>query len=63
MARTTGGFVVSYFQVEWADAMGAKNSFGTQAGIIAGAFLIPVALMIWGKRVRKISGPLGFKTA
>jgi hypothetical protein len=63
MARTTGGFIVSYFQVEWADVMGTKKSFGTQAGIIAGAFLIPVALMIWGKGVRKISGPLGFKTA
>jgi hypothetical protein len=63
MARTTGGFIVSYFQVEWADAMGAKNSFGVQAGIIAGAFLIPVCLIIWGKSLREISGPLGFKTA
>ncbi|PNY25390.1 Uncharacterized protein TCAP_04679 [Tolypocladium capitatum] len=63
MARTTGGFIVSYFQVEWADAMGAKNSFGVQAGIIASASIIPLCLMIWGKTLRERSGPLGFKTA
>ena len=63
MARTTGGFIVSYFQVEWANAMGVKNSFVVQASIIAGAFIIPVCLVIWGKALRETSGPLGFKTA
>ncbi|KAJ5767412.1 MFS transporter [Penicillium nucicola] len=62
MARTTGGFIVSYFQVNWAHSMGVKNSFGVQAGIIARASLIPIGLMIWGRALRERSGPLGFKT-
>ncbi|CAH0051945.1 unnamed protein product [Clonostachys solani] len=63
MARTTGGFIISYFQVTWAGAVGAKSSFGVQAAIVAGASLIPVGLMIWGKALRERSGSLGFKTA
>lgn len=63
MARTAGGFIVSYFQIKWADAMGPKGSFGVQAGVIAGASIIPVCLMIWGKTLRDRSGALGFKTA
>ncbi|KAL2842900.1 major facilitator superfamily domain-containing protein [Aspergillus pseudoustus] len=63
MARTTGGFIVSYFQVEWADAMGPKNSFAVQAGIVAGAAVIPICLVVWGKALRERAGPLAFKTA
>lgn len=62
MARTTGGFIISYFQVAWADAMGARNSFGIQAAIVAGAFFIPLGLMVWGKQLRERAGPLNFKT-
>ncbi|KAJ5357750.1 MFS transporter [Penicillium brevicompactum] len=62
MARTTGGFIVSYFQVNWAESMGVKNSFGVQAAIIAGASLIPLGLMLWGRPLRERSGRLGFKT-
>ncbi|MCJ1432689.1 hypothetical protein MMC27_002046 [Xylographa pallens] len=62
-SRTTGGFVVSYLQVRWADAMGPQRSFGIQAGICAGAFAIVVVLMVFGKRLRVWSGPLDFKTS
>lgn len=63
MARTTGGFIISYFQVKWANSMGAKNSFGIQAAIVAAAFAIPIGLMIGGKRLREKSRPLNFKTS
>lgn len=61
-ARTTGGFIISYFQVTWAQAMGAKWSFGIQAAICAGAFLMIVALQVYGKRMRMASGSLKFHT-
>jgi hypothetical protein len=61
-ARTTGGFVVSYFQVTWADAVGTKSSFGTQAAICFFAYLLVICLQIFGKRLREMSGPLRFKT-
>lgn len=62
-ARTLGGFVISYFQVTWANSAGPKNSFGVQAGILAAAFGIVVVLMVWGKQMRVRSGPLNFATA
>lgn len=60
--RTLGGFIVSYFQVTWATAQGTKVSFGIQAAICGGAFLIILALMIWGKKLRMWAGPLNFTT-
>ncbi|KAK4556556.1 hypothetical protein LTR86_006127 [Recurvomyces mirabilis] len=61
-ARTTGGFIVSYFQVEWANKMGTEKSFGIQAAICFAAFLLIVSLQISGKRLRDRAGPLRFKT-
>lgn len=61
-ARTTGGFIVSYFQVNWANAMGTKKSLGIQAAICGAAFLVIVFLQFYGERIRKASGPLRFKT-
>jgi len=61
-ARTTGGFIVSYFQVEWADKMGTEKSFGIQAAICFAAFLLIVLLQMAGKRLRDRAGPLRFKT-
>ncbi|KZT37211.1 MFS general substrate transporter [Sistotremastrum suecicum HHB10207 ss-3] len=61
-ARTTGGFIVSYFQVRWATNLGAASSFGTQAAICAFAFLLIVLLQWKGKAMRMSSGPLNFKT-
>ncbi|KAI1047182.1 hypothetical protein LB505_011674 [Fusarium chuoi] len=62
-ARTSGGFIISYFQVNWANSVGAKVSFGTQAGICAFAFLIILILQTFGKRMRAKSGELSFPTA
>ncbi|KAK5164902.1 uncharacterized protein LTR77_009566 [Saxophila tyrrhenica] len=61
-ARTTGGFIVSYFQITWANAMGTKKSFGIQAAICVFAYMIIVFLQSYGKRIREKSGPLKFKT-
>ncbi|KAF4448535.1 hypothetical protein F53441_8064 [Fusarium austroafricanum] len=62
-ARTAGGFIISYFQVNWAHSVGAKVSFGTQAGICAIAFFIIVLLQVFGKTMRVKSGELHFPTA
>lgn len=59
-ARTTGGFIVSYFQVRWAAHLGTEKSFGTQAGICFGVFLIVLVMQLWGKRMRRWAGPLDF---
>ena len=61
-ARTTGGFIISYFQVSWAKAMGTKKSFGIQAAVCVFAFLMIVSLQIWGKMLRAIRGKLNFHT-
>jgi len=60
--RATGGFIISYFQVEWANAEGTERSFGTQAGICAAVFLLVITLQVRGKRLRLWAGPLDFKT-
>ncbi|KAK6383754.1 hypothetical protein LTS17_003046 [Exophiala oligosperma] len=61
--RTTGGFIISYFQVTWANAQGTKTSFGIQAAICGAAFLLIVFLQFFGKRLRVKSGALNFATA
>lgn len=61
--RTTGGFIVSYFMVTWANRQGAKRQFGTMTGIVVFAFLIIIVLQVTGKRLRMLSGPANFKTA
>lgn len=61
-SRTIGGFIISYFQVEWATVEGAKTSFGIQGGICGAAFLIVLALGFWGKKLRIWAGPLNFAT-
>ncbi|KAF7131327.1 hypothetical protein CNMCM5793_004441 [Aspergillus hiratsukae] len=60
--RTTGGFIVSYFMVEWANKQGARKQFGTMAGILGGAFFIVLGLQVWGKKLRLLAGPANFKT-
>ena len=61
-ARTTGGFIISYFQVKWAARDGTIVSFGVQAGICAAAFSLIVFLQFFGKKLRQRSGELGFHT-
>jgi hypothetical protein len=62
-SRTTGGFIISYFQVEWANAEGTKTSFGVQAAICFGAFLLILLLQWKGKAMRMKSGGLHFHTS
>ncbi|KAI0192073.1 major facilitator superfamily domain-containing protein [Xylaria flabelliformis] len=61
--RTLGGFVVTYFQVTWANAQGTKATFGIQAAICLVAFSLILLLMRKGKAMRIWSGPLHFATA
>ncbi|KLJ09895.1 hypothetical protein EMPG_14688 [Blastomyces silverae] len=60
--RTTGGFVVSYFMVRWANDQGTIRQFGTMTGICGFAFLMILGLQIYGKRLRLWAGPAKFKT-
>ncbi|KAJ9636425.1 hypothetical protein H2199_008100 [Coniosporium tulheliwenetii] len=62
MARTTGGFIISYFQMSWAQSQGTKRSFGIQAAVCLAGFFIVVFLQVYGAALRKRSGPLHFKT-
>lgn len=62
MARTLGGFIVSYFMVEWANDMGTIKQFAMMAGFVGAAFCISLFLQIFGKALRRWSGKLDFKT-
>ncbi|KAJ5921131.1 hypothetical protein N7466_009457 [Penicillium verhagenii] len=61
--RTTGGFIVSYFMVEWAEKEGTIKQFGTMCGFVGVSFVIVLVLQFWGKNLRAWSGPANFKTA
>ncbi|KAI9616038.1 hypothetical protein H4Q26_011290 [Puccinia striiformis f. sp. tritici PST-130] len=53
-ARVLGGFAVPYFQIEWASKKGALQSFGCEAAIQAGLFLLIVPLVqIKGDSLRR----------
>jgi hypothetical protein len=60
--RTLGGFIITYFQVRWATAVGPRASFGVQAGVVAGASVLVVVLQVYGRRLRRWGGPLRFLT-
>lgn len=60
--RCLAGFIVSYFMVDWATEVGTIRQFGTMAGIVFAAFLILLALQVWGNRLRAWSGPVHFNT-
>lgn len=62
-ARVLGGFIISYFQVKWAEKQGATKSFGIQAAICLFAFFFILILQVWGKRLRIWSGQPRFKTS
>ncbi|KZT71737.1 MFS general substrate transporter [Daedalea quercina L-15889] len=46
-ARTLGGFSVAYFQVPWAEKRGALQTFGVEAAIVTGLFLLVVPMLQW----------------
>ncbi|KAF8198617.1 MFS general substrate transporter [Pholiota molesta] len=48
--RTLGGFSVSYFQVPWARKHGAIQTFGVEAAIVTGLFLLSVPYIQWKGR-------------
>lgn len=53
LCRTLGGFSVAYFQVPWATKYGALQTFGVEAAIVAGLFLLIVpALQYKGAYLR-----------
>ncbi|KAL5335037.1 major facilitator superfamily domain-containing protein [Aspergillus crustosus] len=61
-SRTAGGFIISYFQVEWVARAGAAVSFGTQAAICLAVFSIIVVLQVFGQRLRAWGGDLDFSS-
>lgn len=53
LSRSLGGFSVAYFQVPWVTRNGAIQTFGVEAAIVAGLFLLVVpALQLAGNRLR-----------
>ena len=51
--RTTGGFIVNYFQVQWAKENGAAASFGTQGCVVGVAWALIIIVQIFGKQWRE----------
>ncbi|KAH9477936.1 Efflux pump radE [Psilocybe cubensis] len=45
LARTLGGFSVAYFQVPWALKHGAIQTFGCEAAIVTGLFLLFIPIL------------------
>ncbi|KAK5952314.1 hypothetical protein OHC33_006787 [Knufia fluminis] len=61
--RTLAGFILGYVQINWAHSAGTEIEYGIQTAIMGGAFLVfVVPTTIFGSRIRKIQGPLKFKT-
>ncbi|KAJ5888676.1 hypothetical protein N7495_008717 [Penicillium taxi] len=60
--RVIGGFIVSYFMVDWYEKQGAIRQFSSMAGAVVAAFLLVVGIQIWGRRLRAWSGPANFTT-
>jgi hypothetical protein len=51
--RTSGGFIVNYFQVSWAEAVGSSTTFGIQAGIVGGAFCLILLVQVLESTMRE----------
>ncbi|KAI0284707.1 MFS general substrate transporter [Russula aff. rugulosa BPL654] len=55
LARTLGGFSVAYFQVPWATKHGALQTFGCEAAIVAGLFVLIVPItQLTGRTLRRL---------
>lgn len=61
-SRTAGGFIISYFQVEWVGRVSAETAFGKQAAVCAAVFPVIILLQLRGRQLRGWSGELNFKT-
>ena len=55
--RTVSGFIISYFEITWAEAEGTQRSLGIQAAVVGAAFLIfIIPLQVFGKDLRMRQG-------
>nr|KAK5443999.1 hypothetical protein LTR18_005260 [Exophiala xenobiotica] len=61
-ARTLGGFIVGYIQINWATKAGTQTEYGIQSAIMGAAFIIIIFLQFFGAKLRHAQGPLNFKT-
>ena len=61
-SRTAAGFIVAYFQVRWVAAIGPQKTFGIQAAICAAVFPIIILLQVFGRKLRRSTDDLAFKT-
>ncbi len=60
-ARVLGGFSVGYFQQAWGLKMGFDVSFGLQAVVVVGAFILLIIVQVYGARLRRWAGPVRLK--
>ena len=58
LARTLGGFSVAYFQVPWATKNGALQTFGCEAAIVVGLFILIVPFVQLKGRAMRVRGLL-----
>ncbi|KAI0284708.1 MFS general substrate transporter, partial [Russula aff. rugulosa BPL654] len=55
VSRVLGGFSVAYFQVPWATKHGALETFGCEAAIVAGLFVLIVPMIqLNGRTLRRL---------
>ena len=58
--RTLGGFIITYFEVDWILSMGTEKALAIQAAILAAAFGFVIILQVFGKRMRVWQGKIEF---
>ena len=57
--RTVGGFIITYFEIKWAEKEGTERSLGIQAAVVGAAVVVFVLpLQIWGKKMRVWQGKI-----
>ena len=56
--RVACGFTVPYFQLQWGLSEGFDVTFGIQAGIVAGSFMLAAMIQYFGPRLRRKAGPV-----
>ena len=59
--RTVGGFILTYFEVVWAETEGTQKTLGIQAAIVLSAvFVFVVPLQVWGSWMRGLQKRIEF---
>ncbi len=49
-------------QVNWVVSGGAEKTYGIQSAIVAAAFFMIIGLQFFGGKLRRMQGPMNFKT-